>query len=258
MLKETLAYQDSKVHLVSLVLRVLMVAQVHQVSQVPQVDQESPVDQEDLDCPEKRVRQVGTGSQDQLESKENPVFLVMVVLVLVGFQGCQVLRETQVFLVHPAVLVSQDPKGTLASPVPLVLQVTAALLDLKDRLCRVLKDSKDPLDHPEEQVHPAHRVPEDPQEVVALRERREFLALPASLASPDRREKVVFQDSRVPLVFLVLLALKEMSVCLACPDSLDQRETQDFPVAAAFLEIPEKLDRLVLLVIPASLRLPSW
>lgn len=130
MLKETLACQDSKVLLVSPVLRVLTVGQVHQVSQEPQVDQESPVGQEDLDCLERRVRQVGTGSQDQLESKENPVFLVTVVLVLVGFQVCQVLRETQVFLVHPAVLVSRDPKETLASPVPLVPQVPAALLVL--------------------------------------------------------------------------------------------------------------------------------
>lgn len=232
--------------------------QVHQVSQEPQVDQESPVDQEDLEYPERRVRQVGTGSQDQLESKESPVFLDTVVLVLVGFQGCQVLREIQVFLVHPAVLVSPDPKETLASQAPLVLQVVAALLDPLDRLCRALKDSKDPLDHLEEQVRPAHRVPEDPQEVAASRERREFPALPASLASPDRREKLVVQDSRVPLVFLVLLALKETSVCLAFLDSLDQRETPDFPVAAAFLETPEKSEQLALQVIPAYLRLPSW
>lgn len=94
--------------------------------------------------------------------------------------------------------------------------------------------------------------------MVALRERREFPALPASLASPDRREKVVFQDSRVPLVFLVLLALKEMSVCLVFLDSLDRRETQDFLVAVAFLEIQEMSDPPALLVILASLQLPSW
>lgn len=44
-----------------------------------------------------------------------------------------------------------------------------------------------------------------PQEVVALREKKVFLALLANQASPDRRETLEFLDSRVPLVFLVVL-----------------------------------------------------
>lgn len=191
--------------LVSPVLRVSTEGPVPQVSRELQVDQERLVDRGGLDYQERRVRQVGMGSQDRLESKESQDFLVTVVRVLLGFQGCQVQRETQVFLVHPVVLVSPALKETLASPVPLVLQVTAVLLGLLDRLCRARKDSKGPLDHLEEQVHPAHRVLVDPQEVAALRERRVFPALLASLASPDRKERVVVQDSRVPPVFLVPL-----------------------------------------------------
>lgn len=45
-------------------------------------------------------------------------------------------------------------------------------------------------------VHLAHRVPVDLQEVAASRERKVFLVLLASLASLDRRETLVFQDSR--------------------------------------------------------------
>lgn len=45
-------------------------------------------------------------------------------------------------------------------------------------------------------VHLAHRVPVGLQEVVALRERRVFLAPPASRVSMDRREILVVQDSR--------------------------------------------------------------
>lgn len=45
-------------------------------------------------------------------------------------------------------------------------------------------------------VHLAQRVPVGPQEVVGLRERRVFLALLASRASLDRRESLVFPDSR--------------------------------------------------------------
>lgn len=61
-------------------------------------------------------------------------------------------RETQVFPAHLAVPVSLALKERLGSPVPLVLQATLALLGLRDWLCRAPKDSKDPLDHPEEQV----------------------------------------------------------------------------------------------------------
>lgn len=61
-------------------------------------------------------------------------------------------RETQVFLAHLAALVSPALKERLVSPAPLVLQATAALLGRQDWLCRGPKDSKDPLDHPEEQV----------------------------------------------------------------------------------------------------------
>lgn len=63
----TLAFQDSKVPLVSPVLKVLMVHPVVPVLGEVQVDQESLVDQDHLDCLERRVRLVGTGSQDQLE-----------------------------------------------------------------------------------------------------------------------------------------------------------------------------------------------
>lgn len=47
-----------------------MVGPVVQVSLDLPVDQESPADQEDQGCQERRVSQVGMGSQDQLESKE--------------------------------------------------------------------------------------------------------------------------------------------------------------------------------------------
>lgn len=129
----------------------------------------------------------------------------MVVLVLPGFQVCQVLKETQVFLVHLADLVSQAPKEMLAFLVLLVLQVTLGLLAPQDRRCRALKDSKVPQDHLEEQVHPAQKVPVDLQEVAVLRGRRVYLVLPASLDSLDRREMLVSRDSQVPLVFLVAL-----------------------------------------------------
>ena len=62
-----------QVHLVSPVLRVLTVGPVPQVSLELPVDQESLADQEDQGCQERRVRQVGTGSQDRLESKESQV-----------------------------------------------------------------------------------------------------------------------------------------------------------------------------------------
>lgn len=86
--------QDSKVLLVSPVPRVSTADPVAQVSLELPVGQESPVDQEDQGCLERRVRQVGMGSQDRLESKESQGFLVTVVLVLLGFQGCQAQRET--------------------------------------------------------------------------------------------------------------------------------------------------------------------
>lgn len=62
-----------QVLLVSLVLRVLTAGPAPQVSLELPVDQESLADQELQGCQEKRVRQVGTGSQDQLESKESQV-----------------------------------------------------------------------------------------------------------------------------------------------------------------------------------------
>lgn len=56
-----------QVLLVSLALRVSMVGLVPQVSVELPADQESLADQEDQGCQERRVRPVGTGSQDQLE-----------------------------------------------------------------------------------------------------------------------------------------------------------------------------------------------
>lgn len=203
--KATPVSLDSKVLLVFLVLRVLTAGPVPQVSLELPVDQESLADQERQGCQETRVRQVGMGSQVQLESKESQGFLVTVVLVHLGFQGCQAQRETQGFPAHLAVLVSPVLKVTLVSLAPLVLQAAAALLGLQDWLCRAPKDSKDPLDHLEEQVHLAQRVSVGPQEVVALRERRVFPALLARRASLDRRESLVFPGSQVPLVFLVVL-----------------------------------------------------
>lgn len=256
--KVTPVSQDSKVLLVSPVQRVSMGGPVPRVSLELPADQESPADLEHLDCQERKVKRVVMGSPDRLESKESQGFLVTVALVLLGFQGRQVQRETQVFLAHLAVLVSPALKERLDSPAHLVLQVTVALLDLQDWLCRAPKDSKDLLDHPEEQVPLVHKVPADLQEVEVLRERRVFLALLASRASLDRREKLVVLDSRVPLDFLVALVPKEISVFLAFPDSLDQRETQDSLVAVAFLEIPEMWEDLALPVTPVYLRLPSW
>lgn len=203
--KATLDSQDSKVLPASLVPRVSMVGLVPQVSLARLVDQESLADQEDQGCQERRVRQVGTGSRDRLESKESQDFLVMVVLVLLGFQGCQVQRETQVFPAHLAVPVSLALKERLVSPVHPAQQATLALLGLQDWLFKAPKDSKDPLGHLEEQVHPDQRVPVGLQEVAALRERKVFPELLASQASPDRRERVALLDSRVPLVFPVVL-----------------------------------------------------
>lgn len=210
----------------------------------------------DQGCQERRVRQVGTGSQDQLESKESQVFLVTVVPVHLGFQGCQVQRETQVFPANLAVPVSLALKEMLVSPALLVPQATLALLGPQDWVCKAPKDSKDPLDHQEDQVDLAHRVPVGLQEAAALRERRVFLAPQANQASPDRREILELPASRVPLVFPVVLVRREISACLVFPDSLDQRETQESPVAVAFLEILEMLDPLVFLVTPVYLRLP--
>lgn len=203
MLKATLASQDSKVPPVSPAPKVSTVGLVPQVSLALRADQESLADREDLDFQETRVRQVGTGSQDRLELKESQDFLVTGFPVLLGFQGYQALRETQVLLVPPVVPASLALRETLALPVPLVLQVPAAPLGPQDRLCRALKDSKDPPDHLEEEVLLAQKVPVDPQGVAALGERRVIPVLPASLASPDRRERPVVQDFRVPLVFLV-------------------------------------------------------
>lgn len=65
-----------QVLLVSLARRVSMVGPVAQVSLELLEDQESLADQEDQGCQETRVRQVGMGSQDLLESKESQVILL--------------------------------------------------------------------------------------------------------------------------------------------------------------------------------------
>lgn len=203
--KVILAFQDSKVLLVTPVQRVWMVGPVPQVSLVLLADQESQGAQEHQVCLERKVRQVEMEFQDQLGSKENQAFLDLVVLVLLGFQVYRVQREIQVFQDLLVVLVSPALKERLVSLATLVLQATADLLALQVCLCKAPKDSKDPLDPLEEQVHPAQRVHVDPQEAAALKERRVSQELLVSQASLDRKEREVFQDSRVPLVFLVVL-----------------------------------------------------
>lgn len=203
--KVTPASPDSKVLLVSQALKVLTVHPAVPVSLELPGGPESLADLEVQEVQERKVRQDVTVSQDQLESRESQVLLVMAAPVLLVFQVCQALRETPVFLAPLAVLVSLVLKEMLASLVPLVLEETPALLGLQDWLCKDPKDSKVPLDHLDAQVDPAHRVPVDLKEVAVLKARRVFPALLASLASPGRRESLVVQDSRVPLVFLVAL-----------------------------------------------------
>lgn len=100
-----------------------------QVSMELQVDQENLADQEDQVCPGRRVRQVATESLDHLESKESQDFQVMVALAHLDFQGCQVRKETQVSLAHPALQVFQAPKERLVSLVLLVHPGAAAHLE---------------------------------------------------------------------------------------------------------------------------------
>lgn len=197
--------QDSKVLLVSPVLRVLTVCPVPQVAQELQVDQENLVHKDRLVHQERKVRQVAMGFQDQLESKEKQEFQVTVVQVLLEVQDCQVSRETQVLLVYPATLVFPALKETQAHLVALVNKVPLAFLGLLGCLCQALKVPQDPLDYLEEQVHPACKVLVDSQELVALREKRVLLACLEFLASPDRREILVFQEIRAYLVLLAPL-----------------------------------------------------
>lgn len=89
----------------------------------------------------------------------------MVVLVHLVFQGCQVRRETQVLQEDLARLVSPALKERLVSLALLVLVATPAPPGPQDLLCRAPKDSKDLLDHLEEQVHLAQRVSVGQQEV---------------------------------------------------------------------------------------------
>lgn len=130
--KVTLACQDFKVLLVFQDLRVSTVGPVLQVLLVHLVDQESLADQEDQGCQEIRVRQVGMGSQGQLESKESQDFQVTEVPVHLGFQGCLVQREIQVFPAQVAVLVSLALKEMLVSLALLVLLAASALLGPQD------------------------------------------------------------------------------------------------------------------------------
>lgn len=197
--------QDSKVLLVSPVLRVLTVCPVPQVAQELQVDQENLVHKDRLVHQERKVRQVVMGFQDQLESKEKQEFQVTVVQVLLEVQDCQVSRETQVLLVYQATLVFPALKETQAHLVALVNKVPLAFLGLLGCLCQALKVPQDPLDYLEEQVHPAYKVLVDSQELVALREKRVLLACLEFLASPDRREILVFQEIRAYLVLLAPL-----------------------------------------------------
>lgn len=90
----------------------------------------------------------------------------MVVLVLLDFLGCLVLRETLVSLVHRVVQVSLALKESLVSLVPPVFLVASAHLGPLVRLCLVRKESKVHPVHLEEQVNLDHRVLVDPREAV--------------------------------------------------------------------------------------------
>lgn len=254
--KVTPGSQDSKVHPVAPVLRVLTVGSVAQVSPELPVDRENPVDQEDQGSQETRARQVGTASRDRPESKETQGFLVMVDPALLGFPGCQVRRETRVFPAHLGSTDSQDPKETPVSPDLLALQATPVQPGLQDRFCRAPKDSKDPLGHQGEEAPLALRVPEGPQEAAALRERRALPALLDSPASLDRRETAAFPGSQAPLVSLEVQVKKETSVFLAFLDSPGRRATWEPREETAFLETLEVSDFLALLVNPASFGIP--
>lgn len=231
---------------------------VPQVSLEPQEDQESLADQVHQGCRERKVRPVGMGSLDRLESKESQENLVLVVQVHLDFQGCQALRETQVFQAHPAALVSLVRRERVVSPASLVPQATLALPALQDWVCKVPKDSKDAQDHQEEQVHLAQRVLAGLKDQGASKERREYLEPPVSRASQARKETQAFQDSQAPRVVLGPLAPRETSVCLVFLDSLGRRETLDFQVVSVFPVTQEMWDLLVPLVTPVYPRHPSW
>lgn len=107
-------------------------------------------------------------------------------------------------------------------------------------------------------MHLAHRVPVDPQELEAFEERRVLQVFQVRQDSSDRRGTLVLLVSRAPLVFLVPLVSRETLVCLAFPDSLDQRENQESLEETDFLEILEMLELQVFLVTLVSPQLPSW
>lgn len=146
-----------------------------------------------------------TESQDQLESKESQVFLVLVGLARLVFQVYQVPRETQVCPVLLVLLGSLVPKERLVSLVTLAPQEALVLLALLVFLCRARKDCKDLQDLPEEQVLLVHRVLVVLQAAAESKERRASPELPAHQASQDRRARPAPLVSRVRLVCLEVL-----------------------------------------------------
>lgn len=179
-------------------------------------------------------------------------------LVPLASQVYQERKETQVYLVLLAPLVSlvlKERLDSLVTPAPLApLDLLARLVSL----CRGRKGCKDPLDLPEEQGPPVHRVLVVLQAAAELKERRASPEPQEHQASPGRRERPAPLASRVRLVCLVVLGRRETWVCPVCLDSLDQRETLDFLVRVDFLEIVEALVLAVPLVTLVFLRPPSW
>lgn len=77
------------------------------------------------------------------------------------------------------------------------------LLVLLVCLCRAPRVCKAPLDLPEEQVPPVHKVLVGLREAAVLKERRVSPEPQVSQASRDRKESRALQDSPGPLVYLV-------------------------------------------------------
>lgn len=146
-----------------------------------------------------------TVSRDQLGSKENQVFLVLVGLVPLVCQVCQVRRETQVCRVHLVPLgslVLKERRVSLVTPAPVD---PLDLLDPQVFLCRGRKDCKDSQDHLEEQVLPVHRVLVVRLAAAESKERRASPEPQEHQASRDRRASRAPLASREPLVCLEVL-----------------------------------------------------
>ncbi|KAA8582741.1 hypothetical protein FQN60_006412, partial [Etheostoma spectabile] len=209
----TFSAQDLRV---SPVPRVSTEGLVHRVPPELPVDQESPADQEDQGCQETRVRQVGTGSQDRLESKETPAQ-----------------RETPVSLAPLAVLVSPALKEKPASPAPLAFPATSDLLGPRVGLCWVPKDHKDPLGLPVEQDKRETRDSPVPPAFLEILETPEIPSedppvFRASLVVGDNPALLGVKDFRVSPVPPAMLVPRVLPASAARPAG---RETTARPVS---------------------------